>query len=97
MALVIVTGYRRVIREVRQDTDVGKLMLAYFVLALIYNFTEAGFKMMNPVWVFFLLAIMAIPKSALSAVAEATPALGADEAPEFAEFEPHFKQTRNFG
>ena len=97
LALVIVTGYRRVIREVRQDADVGQLMLAYFVLGLIYNFTEAAFKMMNPVWVFFLLAIMAIPKSAVSAVPEATPSLGVDDAPEFAEFEPYFKQTRSFG
>jgi exopolysaccharide production protein ExoQ len=97
LALVIVTGYRRVIREVRQDSDVGQLLLAYFVLGLIYNFTEAAFKMMNPVWVFFLLAIMAIPKSAVSAVPEATPSLGVDDAPEFAEFEPYFKQTRSFG
>jgi hypothetical protein len=44
--------------------------------------------------VFFLLAIMAIPTSA---VAEATPSLGVARASEFAAFKPQFKQTRSFG
>ncbi len=66
LALVIAMGFRNVVLAVRKDPDTGKLMLAYFVLALIYNFTEAGFKMMNPVWIFFLLATIAIPKVAFS-------------------------------
>ena len=44
----------------------GKLMLAYFVLAFIYNFTEAAFKMTSPVWIFFLMAVMAVPTAAVS-------------------------------
>ena len=66
LALVIATGFPKVVRAVRLDSDSGKLRLAYFVSALVYNFTEGAFKMMNPVWIFFLLAIMAIPKSAAS-------------------------------
>jgi O-antigen ligase len=67
LALIIAMGYRRVVVvALRQDPNTGKLMLAYFVLALIYNFTEAGFKMQNPVWIFFLLAVMAIPKATVS-------------------------------
>jgi exopolysaccharide production protein ExoQ len=62
LGLVIATGFRRVILAVRDDPVAGKLRLAYFVLPLIYNFTEAVFKMMSPVWIFFLIAIMAVPK-----------------------------------
>jgi exopolysaccharide production protein ExoQ len=62
LGLVIATGLRRVILAVRDDPVAGKLRLAYFVLTLIYNFTEAVFKMMSPVWIFFLIAIMAVPK-----------------------------------
>jgi exopolysaccharide production protein ExoQ len=59
LAIVVLTGLRKVTQAVGRNDDTGKLRLAYFVIGLIYNFTEAGFKMMNPVWVFFLLAIMA--------------------------------------
>ncbi len=61
LAIIIIAGYRRLIFAVRQDPAAGKLRLAYFVLAIVYNFTEAGFKMMNPVWIFFLLSVIALP------------------------------------
>jgi hypothetical protein len=32
------------------------------LVAITYNFTEAGFKAMNPVWFFLLLAIIGIPE-----------------------------------
>lgn len=67
LALLIVTGYRKVLLAVRQDTVAGKIRVAYFVLALIYNFTEAAFKMQSPVWILFLVAIMAPPSAALLA------------------------------
>jgi exopolysaccharide production protein ExoQ len=62
LAAVMVTGYRNVIAALRHDPEVGPLRLAYFVVGVIYNFTEAGMKMMSPVWIFFLLSIMALPK-----------------------------------
>ena len=63
LAALIITGYRRIIPAVRQQILAGNLRLAYFVVALAYNFTEGGFKMMHPVWIMFLLSI-AIPPSA---------------------------------
>jgi O-antigen ligase len=59
LAVLIVTGYRKVMLGLRRDPDIGRLMLAYFVVALVYNFTEAGFRMLDAVWISFLLAIMA--------------------------------------
>src|SRR6266852_507345 len=59
--IVLVTGYRKVIGAFRRDTDTGKLMLAYFVVAVAYDFTESAIKALNPVWITLLLAIMAAP------------------------------------
>ena len=33
-------------------------MLAYILVALIYNYTEAGFRMLNYIWGFLVLLIM---------------------------------------
>jgi exopolysaccharide production protein ExoQ len=63
LAAVIVTGYRNVLRLLRRDPEAGRLMLAFFVVEMIYSFTEAGFRMMNPVWICFLLAAAAVPRS----------------------------------
>jgi O-antigen ligase len=62
LAVVIVTGYRNVVVALRQDTHVGPLKLAYFLAAVIYSLTEAGFRMISPIWIFFLLATAEVPQ-----------------------------------
>jgi exopolysaccharide production protein ExoQ len=58
LAVVMATGYRRVIAAFRRNPQIGSLMLAYFSVGVIYNCTEAAFlRMMTPVWMFLLLAI----------------------------------------
>jgi len=49
LATLLVTGYRRTVAAARGQTRAGSLRLAYFVVAVAYNFSEGGFKMMNPV------------------------------------------------
>jgi len=61
LATLIVTGYRKVLRGLRLDLDMGRLMFAYFVVALVYSFTEAGFRMLSLTMDFFLMAMMAAP------------------------------------
>lgn len=61
LILVIATGYRNVIKAFRRDPDVNRARLAYFVVALSYAFTESAFKFRHPVWISFLLAIVAVP------------------------------------
>jgi O-antigen ligase len=61
LAGVIVTGYRNVVRRFAGDPGTARLALAYFVIALLYNLTEAAFKLIHPVWVVFLLAVCAMP------------------------------------
>lgn len=60
LAIVFMTGYRNVLRSVRRDPDTGGLRLAYFVVALIYNFTESAVRIMHPVWILFLLASLEV-------------------------------------
>src|SRR2546426_2166999 len=61
LGFVIVWGYRNVVSALHRDPALGRLRLAFFVVALLYNVTEAAFRMMHPVWIAFLLAVMVIP------------------------------------
>ena len=63
VAGLIVAGYRKVIATFRHDSHAGSLGLAFFVAELSYNFTEAGFRMMFPLWIFFLMAVLGVPKA----------------------------------
>src|SRR5262249_34960998 len=62
LASMFILAYKRIIAAVQATAEFGNLRLAYFMVAVIYNFTEAGFKMMHPVWISFLLATMIFPK-----------------------------------
>jgi O-antigen ligase len=67
LALVIAAGYRTVYGAWRRNCWAGSLLLAYFFVGLVFNFTEAAFfRMQAPVWLFFLLAITRTPKFAES-------------------------------
>jgi exopolysaccharide production protein ExoQ len=59
LVLLIVAGYRRVVEGFRLRSESSTLMLALFAVALLYNVTEASFKVMHPIWIAFLLAITA--------------------------------------
>jgi O-antigen ligase len=63
LAVVMVTGYRNVMVAFRRDPDVGRLSVAYFAVAVVYSLTEAGFRMMAPIWIFFLLARITVPQA----------------------------------
>ncbi len=45
IAVVIVRGQGRIVHALSRDPDVGSLRLAYFVVGVIYNCTEAAIKM----------------------------------------------------
>ncbi len=62
LAALLITGYRRIIPDVRSQSNLGSLRLAFFIVAVAYDFSEGGFKMMSPVWFVFLLAIAVTPK-----------------------------------
>ena len=61
LGVVILAGYRNALARFRNDPNAGRIALAYFAVGVIYSFTEAGFRMMGPVWVAFLLGVLAVP------------------------------------
>jgi exopolysaccharide production protein ExoQ len=61
LLFVLTRSYQNVIAAFQVDPDSGKLRIAYFVVAVAYNFTESAIRMLNPVWIFFLLAAVVVP------------------------------------
>jgi exopolysaccharide production protein ExoQ len=61
LGMLLITGYFNATNVYRNDPRSGGLRLAIVLIAPIYNITEAAFKVMNPVWIFFLLAVTALP------------------------------------
>jgi exopolysaccharide production protein ExoQ len=73
--LILLDGYRRAVRAFRREPALGGLTIAYILSAMVYSITEAGFRMLHPMWIFFLLAV--IEASAIVAGV----ALGASQPP----------------
>lgn len=63
LGLVFAWGYRNVVGALRWDPEAGRLKLAFFVIVVVYNLTEHGFREFHPMWIVFLLAIINIPKN----------------------------------
>ena len=58
VVLIFISGYRRSVMAFRRAPGLGGLMIAYVLAAMLYSITEAGFRMMHPMWIFFLLAVI---------------------------------------
>jgi exopolysaccharide production protein ExoQ len=74
LAILLLTGYRNVLRLLQRDPQAGRIRLALFVVAVIYNFTEAGFRSTDLIWIAFILAIAMPPLPARLARAQQRPA-----------------------
>jgi exopolysaccharide production protein ExoQ len=63
IALLIVTGYKRIISHIRQNPEQGCLFLGFLICALFYSFSEAGFRFGTVSWFFLLLIIISPPQA----------------------------------
>jgi len=63
LAILMINGYRNVLRRLTEDRVTGPLFLAFFFVGVAYNFTEAATRTMSPVWICFIMAALAFPKS----------------------------------
>jgi exopolysaccharide production protein ExoQ len=63
IALLIVTGYKRIISHIRHDPENGSLFLGFLICALFYSFSEAGFRFGTVSWFFSLLVIISAPQA----------------------------------
>lgn len=58
IALLILTGYRRITSYIREEPENGCLFLGFLLCTLFYSFSEAGFRYLNIAWFFLLLIII---------------------------------------
>jgi O-antigen ligase len=65
LALLIWRGYSDALKKLRRETEIGSIALAYIFMAIIYSLTEAGFRMMDPIWVLLLWASTVVPAAAV--------------------------------
>jgi O-antigen ligase len=80
IGLILIDAYRRSVKAFRREPVLGGLLIAYISCAMIYSITEAGFRMMDPIWIFFLLAVIEASRiGASQSLAAST-----DRAPELA-------------
>jgi O-antigen ligase len=66
-AVFLLAGYGNIVAGFRGHPDVARLKLAFFVTALIYNFTESAIRETNLIWIMLLLAIVAVPEVSVPA------------------------------
>ena len=59
ISVLLINGYFRAVAAFRRDPSLGGLMLALVATAAVYSVTEAGFRMLDAIWVFLLLAVAA--------------------------------------
>ena len=76
IALILSDGYRRAVKAFRREPALGALLLAYVLAATTYSITEAGFRMLHPNWIFFLLAVIEASSIAAGVGAGSTPPIG---------------------
>jgi len=62
LGALIVMAYLNVMRALREKQETSSLMLSFLLAAVLYSFTEAGFRMMSPIWTAFLLVATSVPK-----------------------------------
>lgn len=55
---ILISGYRQAVAAFRRNPSLGGLILAFIIPSVFYNLTEAGFRMLSPVWIFLLVAIV---------------------------------------
>ena len=77
IGLILIDGYRRSVKAFRREPALGGLLIAYILCAMIYSITEAGFRMMDPIWIFFLLGIIEASNIAAGVSVEASQPLNA--------------------
>ncbi len=66
IALILLHGYWCAVATFRRDPSMGGLALAYVVVSSIYSVTEAGFRLLDPIWIFLLLAVVSAARIASS-------------------------------
>jgi exopolysaccharide production protein ExoQ len=104
VSLLLASGYKRCVAVFRRNPSIGSLMLAYTIAAVVYSITEAGFRMLDPMWIFLLLAVISASGIAAGLIGGEKPRIpaphvgAASRASAVTEYipEPHWTLTNRF-
>jgi O-antigen ligase len=75
LGVMLTGGYRNAVAALRRDGKTGRLNVALLTAGLMFSLTEAGFKMVSPLWIAFLLGIVAVPTALRQVASEPAPEL----------------------
>ena len=60
---LIIATFRKVRLELLRNFQFGRFRLAVLVAVVLYNWTEAAFKGLSPVWFAFYVIALELPKA----------------------------------
>jgi O-antigen ligase len=66
----LIATFRRSQSEFITDFEFGRFRLSFFMAALIYNWTESGFRSLHPVWFVFFIIALEYPKTVYQSAVE---------------------------
>jgi O-antigen ligase len=81
---VIVTTYRKIRLEFLTNFEWGRFRLSLLAAILLYNWTEAAFKLLNGLWFIFYIIALQCPKGRLTSVETSFSTTESDEDRELA-------------
>ncbi len=85
IALFIAT-FRKIRLELFRNFELGRYRLGFLAAVVLFNWTEAAFKTVSPVWFVFYLIAMDYPKRELASVEESDRAIDREADTELAYF-----------
>ena len=75
LGTMMVSGYWYGLALYRRDPEAGRLRISFLTAAIVFGFTEAGFRMLSPDWFGFLVAVTAMPVAVKATQESHTPVL----------------------
>jgi len=81
---LLIATFWRVRSSLFQNFEWGRYRLGFFVIVLLYNCTEAGFRLSNPIFLMFYIIGMSYPRNDLTATQSPSRAGRSEERREFA-------------
>jgi exopolysaccharide production protein ExoQ len=62
MTVMLFATFRKITAALLQDLDLARLRMAFFIVIVLYNFTEASFKATHLLWTIFFLIAVRVPQ-----------------------------------
>jgi exopolysaccharide production protein ExoQ len=81
---LFVATFRKIRPELFRNFDWGRYRLGLLAAVILYNWTEAGFKTLNPIWFVFFLIALDYPRTYLTVAESSVGVAGSEKDVEFA-------------